>query len=170
MKQLFSALIGLVFVVGISSKSMAEIQAIDDTGVTVTISAPATRIISLAPNLTEILFHIGAGSEIVGVVEYSDFPAEALEIAQIGASNQFDIEKILSLEPDLVVAWESGNPTEDLLQLEKLGLTIFRTESRNLEDIASLMRRLGMLTGNKSSADTLADNFLDGTNLSLIHI
>lgn len=164
MKQLFSTLIGLVFVAGIPSKSMAEIQAIDDTGVTVTISAPATRIISLAPNLTEILFHIGAGSEIVGVVEYSDFPAEALEIAQIGASNQFDIEKILSLEPDLVVAWESGNPTEDLLQLEKLGLTIFRTESRTLEDIASLMRRLGMLTGNKSSADTLADNFLDGTN------
>ncbi len=143
---------------------MAEIQAKDDTGMIVTISAPAKRIISLAPNLTEILFHIGAGSEIVGVVEYSDFPAEALEITKIGASNQFDIEKILSLEPDLIVAWESGNPTEDLSQLEKLGLTIFRTESRNLEDIASLMRRLGMLTGNKSSADTLADNFLDGTN------
>jgi iron complex transport system substrate-binding protein len=117
----------------------------------------------MAPNLTEILFHIGAGSQIVGVVEFSDFPPKARDIPRIGASHQFDIEAILALQPNLVVAWESGNPHEDLSTLEQLGLPIFRTEPRTLNDIATLFQRLGKLTGHSETSDFLAAMFLEDT-------
>lgn len=117
----------------------------------------------MAPNLTEILFHIEAGPQVVGVVEYSDFPPEARDIPNIGTSQQFDIEAILALEPDLIVAWESGNPAEDLETLEQLGLVIFRTEPRTLNDVSTLIQRLGKLTGHSTISDVLATAFLEGT-------
>jgi iron complex transport system substrate-binding protein len=117
----------------------------------------------MAPNLTEILFHIEAGSQIVGVVEYSDFPPKANDIPKIGASHQFDIEAILALQPDLIVAWESGNPNEDLEKLEQLGLPIFRTEPRSLNDIATLFQRLGELTGHSAISEILAAQLLKST-------
>ena len=164
MNRLFQSILGVILIFSISYQSLAEISAVDDSGQTVILPIPAVRIVSLAPNLTEILFHIGAGSKIVGVSEYSDFPPEAAQIKQIGASNQLDIEGILSLEPDLVVAWQSGNPADDLAQLEKLGLTVFRTESRTIKDIASLMQRLAVLLGDKSLGNKLADDLLSATN------
>ena len=92
----------------------AEVSVIDDTGQLIVLAEPATRVISLAPNITEILFHVGAGSQTVGVVDYSDFPPDALDVPRIGSSNQFDLEAILALKPNLVVAWESGNPSGDI--------------------------------------------------------
>jgi iron complex transport system substrate-binding protein len=141
----------------------ATVSAVDDTGQVVTLSKPAIRIISMAPNVTEILFHIGAGSQIVGVVEYSDFPSKAHDIPRIGSSHQFDIEAILSLQPDLIVAWTSGNPAEDLAKLEQLGKHIFRTEPRTLNDISTLMQRLGKLTGHSRISKVLATTFLEDT-------
>jgi iron complex transport system substrate-binding protein len=140
------------------------VSAVDDTGQVVTLSKPAIRIISMAPNLTEILFYIEAGSQIVGAVEYSDFPHEAHDIPKIGSSHQFDIEAVLALQPDLIVAWESGNRVEDLATLEQLGMHIFRTEPRTLNDIATLMQRLGKLTGHSAISDILAAAFLEGTS------
>ncbi len=163
MNRIVVAILGLVLILSISHKSSAEVRAIDDTGKTVILNLPAERIVSLAPNLTEILFHIEAGSKVVGVSEYSDFPMAASQIRKVGASNQLDIEGILSLEPDLVVAWESGNPAEDLTQLERLGITVFRTESRTIEDIASLMRSLGTLTGATLLGNERAAQFMDST-------
>ena len=163
MKRFLQLICGLAALFSISYQVPAAVSALDDTGRTITLSKPATRIISMAPNLTEILFHIEAGSKIVGVVEYSDFPAEALDIPKIGASHQFDIEAILALQPDLIVAWESGNPTDDLAKLEQLGLPIFRTEPRTLNDIATLLQRLGKLTGHSTISDVLAATFLEGT-------
>ena len=164
MKRFLQLICGLAALFSISYQAPAAVSALDDTGQTVTLSKPATRIISMAPNLTEILFHIEAGSQIVGVVEYSDFPPEALDIPKIGASHQFDIEAILSLQPDLIVAWESGNPIDDLAKLEQLGLPIFRTEPRTLNDIATLLQRLGKLTGHSTISDVLATTFLEGTD------
>ena len=163
MKRFLQLICGLAALFSISYQAPAAVSALDDTGQTVTLSKPAPRIISMAPNLTEILFHIEAGSQIVGVVEYSDFPPEALDIPKIGASHQFDIEAILALQPDLIVAWESGNPIDDLAKLEQLGLPIFRTEPRTLIDIATLLQRLGKLTGHSAISDVLAATFLEGT-------
>ena len=163
MKRVLRLICGLAALFSFSCQVHAAVSAVDDTGQVVTLSTPAMRIISMAPNLTEILFYIEAGSQIVGVVDYSDFPSEARDIPKIGASHQFDIEAILALQPDLVVAWESGNPTEDLAKLAQLGLPIFRTEPRTLNDIATLMQRLGRLIGNPAISDVLAATFLEGT-------
>ena len=160
--EVFSAIdLGLVTAFSLSCQVHAAVSAVDDTGQVVTLAKPAVRIISMAPNLTEILFHIEAGSQIVGVVEYSDFPPEAHDIPKIGSSHQFDIEAILALQPDLIVAWESGNPAEDLAKLEQLGMHIFRTEPRTLNDISTLMQRLGKLTGHSAISNVLAATFLE---------
>ena len=163
MNRMVMAILGLVLMFSVSHQSLAQLRAVDDTGKTVILAVPAERVVSLAPNLTEILFHIQGGSKIVGVSEYSDFPLSASQIRKVGASNQLDIEGILSLEPDLVVAWESGNPAEDLAQLERLGITVFRTESRTIQDIASLMRSLGILTGAADLGNERATKFINDT-------
>ena len=155
-----SGLAALLFLVQITH---AEIIVVDDTGQSIVLSTPATRVISLAPNVTEILFHVGAGEQTVGAVDYSDFPPSALDVPRIGSSNQFNLETILALEPDLIVAWESGNPAADIRQLEDLGLPVFKSEPRTLNDIASLIRNLGILTGHPAIGEARAAAFLKGT-------
>ncbi|MEE9142845.1 MAG: helical backbone metal receptor, partial [Gammaproteobacteria bacterium] len=82
------------------------------------------RVVSLAPALTELVFAAGAGNTLVGVVEYSDYPKEALEIPRVGDAFRIDVERVLAMEPDIVLAWPSGNPAPMLEQLESLGLRV----------------------------------------------
>jgi iron complex transport system substrate-binding protein len=84
---------------------------------------------------------------VVGVSEYSDFPAATKLIPSVGGSGQLDIERIVSLKPDLIVAWGSGNNRRQLARLRKLGLTVFESEPRNFEAIADSLERLGALVG-----------------------
>jgi len=156
--SVFAALFVITFQVN------AEVTVVDDTGRTISLSKPAERVISLAPNITEILFHVGAGSQTVGVVEYSDFPPEAQDITSVGSSNQFDLEGILLLKPDLIIAWDSGNPAEDVRKLETLGLPVYRSESRTLEDVASTMDRLANLTGHKVQGEAQSQLFRKRTS------
>lgn len=125
----------------------AEITVQDDTGRGVTLRQPATRIVSLAPHITEQLFAIGAGEKIVGAVEYSDYPEQAQAIPRVGGYSRLDLERILVLEPDLVVAWQSGNDVRTIERLEELGLVVYLSEPRRLPDIADSMERLGSLAG-----------------------
>ena len=83
----------------------AVVQAVDDAGHTVRLDAPARRIVSVAPHLTELLFTAGAGAQVVGAVAYSDHPEAAKRIPRIGDSAQLDLERIVSLRPDLIVVW-----------------------------------------------------------------
>ena len=87
----------------------AEIVVKDDRGVAVRLAAPAQRIVSLAPHITEVLFAAGAGSRIVGTVEYSDYPEAAQKIRRVGGYSRLDLEAIAALKPDLVIGWQSGN-------------------------------------------------------------
>ena len=109
--------IALLSVVFIASVSAAEISVIDDVGSEVTLAKPAKRIISLAPHITESLFAAGAGDKIVGAVSYSDYPEAAKKIPRVGGYPTADMEKIISLKPDLVIAWPQGN---NLKQVDKL--------------------------------------------------
>ncbi|MGD8875210.1 MAG: helical backbone metal receptor, partial [Gammaproteobacteria bacterium] len=86
------------------------LRVVDDAGHTVELAAPARRIVSLAPYLTELLFAAGAGDAVVGTSEFSDYPVAARDIPRIGGGGGLDIEAIIALQPDLVVAWQSGNP------------------------------------------------------------
>ncbi|MGM0594624.1 MAG: cobalamin-binding protein [Pseudomonadota bacterium] len=139
----------------------AALSVEDDTGKVVRLDAPAMRIVSLAPHATEQLFAIGAGGQVVGAVDYSDYPEAAKAVPRVGGYSRLDIEAILALKPDLVVAWESGNDERHLEKLEALGLTLYRSEPRELQDIPAAMRRLGVLSGHTKQAEQQASAFLD---------
>lgn len=134
----------------------AALQVMDDTGRQVELAEPATRIVSLSPHLTELVFAIGAGERLVGVAEYSDFPPPARRLPRIGRSGAVDLEALAQLRPQLVLAWDSGNDARQIARIERLGMAVYRSEPRRLEDIAVNMRRLGRLTGVETQADRAA--------------
>ena len=134
----------------------------DDTGQQVSLSRPAARIISLSPHITELLFAAGAGDKLVGVVEYSDFPEAAKSIERIGNHSSIDLERISLLKPDLVIAWDSGNPRAALEKVRQLGYPLFLSEPRSLADIASSMRRFSKLANTEKMADKAVTEFEKG--------
>ncbi|WP_038496908.1 cobalamin-binding protein [Collimonas arenae] len=137
----------------------AAISVQDDAQHTITLQQPAHRIVSLAPHATELLFAAGAGSYLVGVSDYSDYPPAAQKIPSVGSSAAVDIERIVSLKPDLVVAWSSGNSASQLARLRALGIPVFESEPHKLEAIASSLLRLGRLAGTEDSGAAAAKAF-----------
>jgi len=123
---------------------------------TVTLTAPAAKIISLAPSNTEILFAIGAGAQVVGRDDFSDYPAEAKSLSNIGGSNgKYDYEKIASLKPDLVIASELNTP-DQVKSLEDLKITVYYLSNpTNLEGMFANLVLVGEMTGHKAQAETL---------------
>jgi len=138
----------------------ASISVIDDSGRTVKMKNPAKRIVSLAPHITESLFAAGAGNKIIGAVSYSDYPEAAKKIPRVGGYPSLDLEMIVSLKPDLVVAWKSGNNSQQIEKLISLGLTIFMSEPRYPEDIAKTIQRFGMLAGTSDIASKSFEKFM----------
>jgi iron complex transport system substrate-binding protein len=124
----------------------AEVRAIDDTGVEVVLTAPAQRIVSLAPHLTEQLFAIGAGSRIVATTEFADHPAEARALPRVARAHSVDLERVAAARPDLIVIWGSGFPPATLAALRRLDVPVFVDEPSRLDSIAESMLRLGKLT------------------------
>lgn len=143
----------------LTTSAAAAVSAVDDMGRTVTLNRPAQRIVSLAPHVTELLFAAGAGKSLVGVVRYSDFPEAAQRVPIVGEAGAVDLETLLSLKPDLVVAWQSGNPATAIERLIKFDIPVFLSEPRHLEDIASNLERLGLLTGAATSAAAASAEF-----------
>lgn len=136
-----------------------EIRVQDDAGRTVILARPAERIVSLAPHATEMLFAAGAGDRLVGAVEHSDYPPQAQQLPRVGRYESVDLETIITLKPDLVVAWRSGNPPHQVSRLRELGLAVFISEPRRLEDIPATVERLGILAGTERTAGTAAAVF-----------
>ena len=136
----------------------APIVLTDDLGRTVTLASPAQRIISLAPSNTEILFAIGAGSQVVGRDEISDYPEEVKPLPTVGGWSGFSTESIVALHPDLVLAADTI-PAELVASLEDLGLTVYRLANPlTLEDLYANLETVGMLTGHESDAAALVDS------------
>jgi iron complex transport system substrate-binding protein len=142
-----------------SVATAAEIRLADDSGRSVTLKQPAQRIISLAPHMTELLFAAGAGAQVVGTVEYSDFPAAAQRIPRIGDSAQLDLERIVALKPDLIVVWRKGNAQRQLDKLLRLGIPVFYNASTRLSDIGRAVEQLGRLSGTEAVALPTARTF-----------
>jgi iron complex transport system substrate-binding protein len=138
---------------------MADVRVVDDNDDEVRLAAPAQRIISLAPNITEVLFHIGAGEQIVGADEYSNYPEAAKQILRVNNHAAANYELILSLKPDLVIAWQSGNGDKIISPLRKLGIPVFVVETREIERIPNLFRRFGQLSGNNELAQQRIEEF-----------
>ena len=124
----------------------------DDTGHTLTLNAPAQRIISLSPSITENLFAIGVGDRIIGTTTYSDFPAAAKNIPIIGDYQSLDLERIAALKPDVIIAWQGGNSPAQLAALERLNIPVYFHRVQTLADIPVALMRLAQLTGTEDRA------------------
>ena len=137
---------------GASSPASGNLTFIDGLGREVKLEAPAQRVVSLAPSNTEILFAIGAGSQVVGRDEFSDYPAEAASVESVGGSmGQYSAEAIVALKPDLVLAAEINTP-ELVKQLEDLGLTVYYLKNpTTLEEMYGSLEIVGQLTGHNVS-------------------
>ena len=140
-------------------QACSAVQVVDEDGNLIQLEKPAKRIISLAPSITELLFAINAGKQLVGVIEYSDFPPEAKTIPVIGRFDRLDIEKILELEPELVIGWKSGNPRAAIDQLRTLGLPVYLAELNDLPSISKQMENLSILAGTASEAKVTINTF-----------
>jgi iron complex transport system substrate-binding protein len=128
----------------------------DGLGRAVSISTNPQRIISLAPNVTEILFALGLESRVAGVTSYCDFPEAAKAKEKIGDTLQPNLEKIISLKPDLV-AVSTSSQLENLTQrLDQLAIPVYITNPRSVRDVAASIRSLGEVTGTVDRARVLA--------------
>ena len=139
--------------------SAAAVSVVDDAKRVVTLAAPARRIVSLAPHATELLYAAGAGARLVGVSEYSDYPPEARLVRSVGGTAALDLERVISLKPDLVVVWGSGNSATQIAKLRSLGVPMFESEPRDFETIASSMERLARLAGTDLIGQKAAETF-----------
>lgn len=155
MRRVAAALLALAC----GTVAAAPVVVTDDEGREIRLGAPAQRIVSLAPHVTELLFAAGAGNRIVGTLDYSDYPPEAKAIPRIGSSEAIQFEKLVALQPDLVIGWSSGNGPRTLPRLRDLGLTVFASEIRNVEQIPSTLERFGRLAGSAPAADAAAADF-----------
>lgn len=135
----------------------AEVSVVDDTGVTVRLSQPARRIVTLAPHLAETLFAAGAGDRLVGTVEYSNYPEAATKVPKVGGYSRVDLEAVVALKPDLIIAWQSGNSPANIDKLRAFGFPIYVSQPARLEDVAHEIERLGCLAGTSVVADAEAN-------------
>lgn len=153
----------LVLLLSFSTGAAASQRcAADDAGRRVCLDGPAERIAALSPGATELVYAAGAGDKVVAVVSYSDYPPAAKAVTSVGSHTRLDLEVLMSLKPDLVIAWITGNPQEQLEQLESLEMAVFAIEPREFEDVSSAIERLALLAGTESEGQKVADAFREG--------
>lgn len=117
------------------------------------------RIIALSPHSVEILFLLGVGDKIVGTTEFADYPEQAKSIPRIGGYSGIQIDRVLELEPDIVIAWEGGNPSKDLDRIESLGVPLYKSTTKRLEDIPNEIMAMANHIGKRQTGEQLAANY-----------
>lgn len=133
--------------------SQADVNVTDLRGREVNLSQPAKRIIALAPHIVENAYSAGAGDKLVGVVSYSNYPESAKKIETVGNYQSWSLEAIIAQQPDLILMWGSGNGLGALATLERLGIPIFISDPRKLQDIPYTIRAIGKLAGTQSISE-----------------
>ncbi len=136
-----------------------SLEVADDRGKPVTLERAAQRIVSLAPHITELLFAVGAGEQLVGVVQYSNYPQAAKNVTRVGSYAQLDLEAITALDPELIVAWGGGNPEGQVVRLGELGFAVYINDPRRIEDVPRSLERLGRLAGRQAAGQRAAAEF-----------
>lgn len=116
-------------------------------------------IIALAPHIVEMLFDVGAGDQIIGTTAFADYPEQAKKIPRIGNYVRLQLERVIELQPDLIIAWKSGNPSDDLARLEQLGFNIIYSQPNTFEDIANEVRHFAKITGHSEQGERVAQKF-----------
>ena len=128
----------------------------DDLGRLVRMRAAPERIVSLAPSLTETVFALGLGGRLAGVTDYCDYPPEARTRARVGGPINPNLEQIVSLHPDVVLATRVLNRPETVEALNRLGIPVYTTDPRTVEEVVASTRRLGEVLGAKSNGESVA--------------
>ena len=139
----------------------ADVVVTDDSGTTIRLATPARRIVSLAPHITETLYAAGAGSRLVGAVDYSDYPEDAKRLPRVGSYARLDLEAIAGLHPDLIIGWAGGNSAAHIDRLRALGVPLFLIAAQHIDDVASSLERFGQLAGTSDTATAAARGFRD---------
>jgi cobalamin transport system substrate-binding protein len=130
----------------------------DQLGRNVTVPDEPRRIVSLAPNITEIIFALGQEHRLIGATRYSDFPSEANKLPKVGSYVHLDLEKIVALKPDLCIAIKDGNPIAVANRLESLKIPVYAVDPKNLETIMQTVLEIGGLINAEKEADILVLN------------
>jgi iron complex transport system substrate-binding protein len=151
-------LLSLSLGVGTAASSTHPARVLDETGREVTIPSSPRRIISLAPNITEILFALGLGNELVGVSINCNYPEAAKLKPRVGSYISLDFEKILSLRPDLILATGAGNTLEMVDRLEKLGFPTYVIFPKNFDDVRTSIRHVGQILNREKEAREIISN------------
>lgn len=126
----------------------------DEVGREVTFPFPPKRVVSLAPNITEILFNLGLDEEVVGVSIHCNFPEKVKGRTRVGSYIQIDVERVLALKPDLIMATGAGNPKEVVERLERLGIPSFVIFPKRFDDVLRSIRHIGQVVGREKEALT----------------
>ena len=142
-----------------SMQSFAGVNLPQADGSSLKLNAPADRLITLSPHLAELVFAAGAGKNLVATVEYSEYPEAAASVPRIGDAFAIDVERVLALSPDLVIAWDSGNPRQAVSQLVSLGIPVWSVEIREPIEIAEVIKAIGAVSGHTQAAGVAAADF-----------
>jgi len=137
----------------------AEINLLNADGSITTLAKPAESVITLSPNLAELVFAAGGSSKLKAVVEWSDYPEAVKKIPRIGNAFRVDMEQLLTLKPDLVIAWDSGNPADILNKIESLGIPVWRTGVSTPAQIADLLENIGEALATTQTANIAAADY-----------
>lgn len=154
-----ASLFFLALLIASAASANNPVKLIDSSGHALVLHGPAKRVISLAPNLTELMYAIGAGERLVAVSDYSDYPAKAKSLPRIGSAVSLDIERLVALKPDLVLTWKTGTPEATQDYLRQLKLPVFEMQFQRIEDIAKGVEILGQLTGLGKRAGVVSQKF-----------
>lgn len=135
------------------------VEVTDGNGNLVKLPKPATRMVSLSPHVTEMIYVAGAGDRLVGVTKYSDYPPEAQKLPVIGALNAVDLDRLLALNADLVLVWFHGAHMKQMDKIRSLSMPVFFSNPVTLEQVAADVERIGVLAGTQRVAGAWADAF-----------
>lgn len=152
----------VLLVLLLSQSAFAATTFHDDIGGRLPLKQSTGRIISLAPHVTELIYAVGAGRQLVGIDSASDFPASAKNLPRIGDYNRINFERVAALNPDLVIGWTSGNRPADIYKLRQMGIPVLLTDAYRLTDVARLLRLIGKVTARSVTGETAARTFESG--------
>jgi iron complex transport system substrate-binding protein len=130
----------------------------DHTGRKVRVPDDPDRVVSLAPSITEIVYSLDSQQRLVGATQYSDYPAEAGELPSVGSYVYLDLEKIVSLKPDLCIAIKDGNPLRIIRRLEQMGIAVYAVNPRDLDSVMQTISDIGTILGaEQRAAEVVSD-------------
>ena len=140
---------------GDARQASRSIRLVDDAGDTVALAAPATRVVSLVPATTELLFALGAGDRVVGRTQWDDWPPEAAAVRVVSEGISLNLEGIVAAAPDLVIVYPSTVNTSGVERLRELGIATLQARTDRIDDVVRLAGVIGRATGTERAADSL---------------